>query len=933
MRSPVMIRLKTPRRWSRALIICLTIFLNLSLVSGPAWAGVGANPPAGNPDDYAGGDWLGTAAVDNYTNDGTVSGDVLLDAGNDVFTNNGQVTGTVRGQNWHDQLTNNASGQIDGTMRGDNGNDTLVNHGTIGNNLDGGNQNDTIENHGTAYRILGGSGDDNITNTGNVTNINGEEDNDTIVNSGTVSQIRGADGNDHITNNGIVNSYILAGDGADTIINNNTVNNNVYGEEGNDTITINGSVNGHVAGDEGDDDITINGYVSGTISGGGGMDYIVVSGRVDGTIQGNGDGDTIKLTTGASVRGVINGGAGSDAIIYEGVADVSAFNISGFSYVTYKGSNGLSGTHSTPVADLHVSGALRLQNGTINAQSLGVWPGTAALTGNGNIACPLTVQMEGSVAPGNSIGTIYADSLEILWDSNYNVEVGGGASDLLIIANNVILTDANLKVSVLSAPLANHKFTIIRKDSAGPVLGTLFTGLPESATFKTGGYLFSISYNGGDGNDVVLTCLGPVPGGDEPEPEPKTLPAPLVEQGSGPSPAGSRDGSQLSWPQVKGATHYRVYRADCPNCKRKEIGRVKGSSFVDNTAEAGRPYYYWLRTENSDGLGVYSNWMAAWRYEQNPGRAGDFNGDGIMDLLWWDPASNQLSIWFMNSGAVKSVSPAGDGLNVAEWLLMATGDFNGDGACDLLWWKPETGETRVWLLDQAMAAAGGAGEWLVKGSADLETMTGHALMAHVGDVNGDGISDILWRDYSNGNVTLWIMDAGGRPQLSGPPTPASDDIMGGGRPGLSGGLQWQVAGLGDANADHKADVIWKDARNNRLATWLMDASVVSQAVEENKGQDIVCRAVGVGDLNMDGQADIVWRNEANGEVKAWLMQAGKFSEERGIIQGSGEATQWQVKAMGDFCAPGCDDLYCQHSESSEVRIVTLDGQTFAPSAP
>jgi hypothetical protein len=71
---------------------------------------------------------------------------------------------------------------------------------------------------------------------------------------------------------------------------------------------------------------------------------------------------------------------------------------------------------------------------------------------------------------------------------------------------------------------------------------------------------------------------------------------------------------------------------------------------------------YWLRAENGDGLGVYSNWMAAWRYEQNPGRAGDFNGDGVTDLLVVEPGHGPDStIWFMNGGQVIGVSAPGGG--------------------------------------------------------------------------------------------------------------------------------------------------------------------------------------------------------------------------------------------------------------------------------
>ncbi|MFO7494219.1 MAG: hypothetical protein R6X05_01135, partial [Desulfobacterales bacterium] len=47
-------------------------------------------------------------------------------------------------------------------------------------------------------------------------------------------------------------------------------------------------------------------------------------------------------------------------------------------------------------------------------------------------------------------------------------------------------------------------FWSINKSSAGPVSGT-FNGLAEGAFFVQDGVLFSITYLGGDGNDVVLT--------------------------------------------------------------------------------------------------------------------------------------------------------------------------------------------------------------------------------------------------------------------------------------------------------------------------------------------------------------------------------------------------------------------------------------------
>jgi autotransporter-associated beta strand protein len=619
-----------------------------------------------------------------------------------------------------------------------------------------------------------------------------------------------------------------------------------------------------------------------------------------------------------------------DVNINEGGSQTFSGNITqgAASTLTMQGSGSLTLSGNVNPALAVSNGSLVLNGTSFNTINV---TGGSMLLGTGGTTNLLTVT-SGSLMPGNSIGTLGCNSLLMQPAGTLAIEVNGAAADQLAVTFAVTLNSPTLKVT--GTPTIGASFKIIDKTNPNPITGT-FSGLAEGATFDSDGYRYQITYAGGGGsnNDAVLTCLGLTPNPSPtptptPEPAPDTPPAPSVPQGSGPSPAGSLDGTAFSWPLVKGATHYRIYRAECPLCPRKEIGRVTDTSFVDNTAIAGQPYTYWLRAENGDGPGVYSNWMAAWRYEQNPGRAGDFNGDGVTDLLWWNRDTGQVYIWFLKDGQVIGVSAPMEGLDVSQWLLIGTGDFNGDGVADLLWWKPETGEILFWYMQPSMATAEAPFQAMLNPIS--QTMPAHAAIAYPGDLNGDGFTDILWRDYSNGDLTIWLMGADGKPILSGPPTPAFDDITKGERPGLSGGLQWQVAGLSDANGDGKADVIWQDERNNRLVTWLMDGAAIIGAVEENKGLDPVWRLPGVGDLNGDRQADIVWRNDASGEVKAWLMQAGVFSEERTMLEGSEDATQWQVKAVGDFRAPGCDDVYLKHSESSAVKLLTLDGREFTP---
>ncbi len=49
-------------------------------------------------------------------------------------------------------------------------------------------------------------------------------------------------------------------------------------------------------------------------------------------------------------------------------------------------------------------------------------------------------------------------------------------------------------------------FTILNKTTTGGITGT-FASKPEGSTFSQGGYLWQITYTGGDGNDIVLTIV------------------------------------------------------------------------------------------------------------------------------------------------------------------------------------------------------------------------------------------------------------------------------------------------------------------------------------------------------------------------------------------------------------------------------------------
>jgi hypothetical protein len=82
---------------------------------------------------------------------------------------------------------------------------------------------------------------------------------------------------------------------------------------------------------------------------------------------------------------------------------------------------------------------------------------------------------------------------------------------------------------------------------------------------------------------------------------------------------------------------------------------------------------------------------------------GDFNGDGISDILV-STSGNAVGIWFMNnSGTVASAQ--GAGTMAAGWTIVQTGDYNGDGRSDILWYQGSSGAVATWLMNGATISA------------------------------------------------------------------------------------------------------------------------------------------------------------------------------------------------------------------------------------
>lgn len=134
--------------------------------------------------------------------------------------------------------------------------------------------------------------------------------------------------------------------------------------------------------------------------------------------------------------------------------------------------------------------------------------GGSKLMGSGQVN-GIYSQPGSTVAPGHSPGCL-TSTTNVYLAGTYQAEIGGTdpctGYDQMKVTGTVDVTDGTLVASLFNGfvPQVGQSYTIISNDAADAVTGT-FTGIAEGGTYTNQGVTYSVTYKGGDGNDVVLT--------------------------------------------------------------------------------------------------------------------------------------------------------------------------------------------------------------------------------------------------------------------------------------------------------------------------------------------------------------------------------------------------------------------------------------------
>ena len=200
-------------------------------------------------------------------------------------------------------------------------------------------------------------------------------------------------------------------------------------------------------------------------------------------------------------------------------------------------------------------------------------------------------------------------------------------------------------------------------------------------------------------------------------------------------------------------------------------------------------------------------------------------------------------------------------------------------------------------------------------AASASTSTGERFPHPIGDLNGDGMDDVLLR-HVDGRWMYYPMN--GR-------TPIESER---GTVALERSANWQLAGIGDMDGDGNDDILLRNA-DGRWKGYLMDGkTVLDSGSITGLPTDPVWNVAGLGDLDGNGKTDVVLRHPDGQWLHApldGLTVAPNIAVEPNLTK----SAKWSVAGIADLDGDGRDDILLRH-EDGRWHYYPMNGSLSGP---
>jgi hypothetical protein len=215
-------------------------------------------------------------------------------------------------------------------------------------------------------------------------------------------------------------------------------------------------------------------------------------------------------------------------------------------------------------------------------------------------------------------------------------------------------------------------------------------------------------------------------------------------------------------------------------------------------------------------------------------------------------------------------------------------DLDGDGRSDLVWRNADTGAIVYW------SAARPAMATRVLVVLPSKFPLSRMMLVGTGAFGTDPKSDLLLQDPVDGMVYN-VFPAG--PVYTAYATGWCCSV----------GSPWRLAAVGDFDGDTYSDLVYRDQTSG--ANWWFASNdwygLSSLAPVPNLGWNVA----GVGDFDGDGISDVLWRNATTGRNAIW--RSADSARPRQIAAVSNMA--WKIASVADFDGDGRSDIFWRNS--------------------
>lgn len=207
-------------------------------------------------------------------------------------------------------------------------------------------------------------------------------------------------------------------------------------------------------------------------------------------------------------------------------------------------------------------------------------------------------------------------------------------------------------------------------------------------------------------------------------------------------------------------------------------------------------------------------------------------------------------------------------------IVKATlGDFDGDGDTDILWRREPNSQTYIWFLEDGKVLEAGelsaiADDWW------------HVVDA--GDFDNDGVDDIYWWNHKKGHIAIWHIDY----------VPGHPEQWVSNRTSYAGtvpNLDWHPYAIRDITPAHAGDeILWCNVKTGAVAIRMRDSERPKYLAHAayartpdgallHGGENWEARHFGDFDGNrFDG--DIFWYNPVSKRVAIWRMNLNTVAD-------------------------------------------------------